>query len=527
MKKYSLNFKNFPDSSQTLDADGLYWIHLGRVRDALTLLLSLSSGGEPILFLTERDCRQELAELGRNETVAKARVEVVSIRGNCHALVELSHALHFMAGSRDRLVVALLDSQRINGLSGELLQESLLRMYRHVNRHHSAVLILSTGELGSRTQYELRQNQKLFRGVSLFDCYGNFYRYDVFFWRTRLTIKGASSTHLFADGGILRADARQEGEFAASDASQIYTSISLYGADHELAPMQRLFADNREVIAATAEAVSATVVLTLNGYSEMREVAQMVHDLRIRRGQRLKIAVIERGMSLRAISEALLLECGANTVLRSRSGIGYLQVMVANLRRQIYTHDVPPDFEEIYRELLLSDKVGYLKFEEFARCVTEIASGSHARGRGHGALVVLTPLDGLDAAETMMQFAPKRSGDVGTVVGSSAVIYLYGCQESVLGDVLKHVFPVELHTLFHEYSVVVSDETVRELISQMRQNSDWVRAGAISKHRHSMLEFAHQRAQMISPDADRRTLSELVIRNPVVPHPAEVRELSK
>ena len=253
MQKYSLNFKNFPDSSQTIDADCLYWIHAGRTRDALALLLSLSLDGEPILFLTERDCRQELAELGRNGTVAKARIEVVSIRGNCHALVELSHALHFMAQSRDRLVVALLDSERINGLAGGLLQASLLRMYRHVNRHHSAVLILSTGEPGSRTQHELRQNQKLLHGVSLFDCYGNFYRYDIFFWRTRLTIKGASSTHLFADGEILRADAWQEGEFAASDASQIYTSISLYGADHELAPMQRLFADNREVIAATAK----------------------------------------------------------------------------------------------------------------------------------------------------------------------------------------------------------------------------------------------------------------------------------
>jgi hypothetical protein len=42
-----------------------------------------------------------------------------------------------------------------------------------------------------------------------------------------------------------------------------------------------------------------------------------------------------------------------------------------------------------------------------------------------------------------------------------------------------------------------------------------------------MLEFAHQRAQMISPDADRRTLSELVIRNPIVPHPAASKEFSK
>lgn len=520
MQKYSLNFKNFPSTSQTIDLDGLYWINVGKMRDALALLLSVSMDGEPILFFTEKDCREELCGLGRDAAVARANVEVVSIRGNCHALEEVSHALHFMAGCRDRLVVALLDAEGISALSGPLLQETLLRFYQHVNRHHCAVLVLCTGETCSRTRYELRQNQKLFRGISALECYGGFYRYDVIFWRTRLTIKGSSSTHLLADGEVFRADSRSTGEFVASDASEIYTSISLYGADHELAPMQRLFACNREVIEATAEAVSATVVLTLNAYSEMREVAQMVHDLRIRRGQRLKIAVIEQGMSLRAISEALLLECGANTVLRSQSGIGYLQVMVANLRRQIYTHDVPPDFEAIYRELLLSDKVGYLKFPDFAQCVTEIASGSHARGRGHGALVVLTPLDGIDAAETMMQFAPKRSGDVGTVAGSVAVIYLYGCQESVLGDVLRYVFPVALHTLFREYSVVISDDAVRELIAKMWQSSDWIRSGAVSEHRHSMLEFAHQRAKMISPDADRKKLTELVTRNPVVPHPA-------
>ncbi|MBQ9240603.1 MAG: hypothetical protein IJ164_04600 [Duodenibacillus sp.] len=521
MQTYSLNFRNYSKASQTLDTDGLYWINVERSQDAFRLVLSIAGSEQPVLLFTDTDHSGTIRELGCADRIRRAPVEVIAIQGNCRPISELARALCHIGEARDRLVVAILDSERTDEFAGPVLRESLQRLYRYVNSTHGIVLILSVGRLCPKTQHELIESLTRFRGMSTLENFGAYYRYEVNAWRTRTTIRGESITYLTLDGATFSADASQQGEFSAVDEGIVYTSVNLFGADHERGALQRLCANNREVFEAAAEAVSATVVFTIDDYSELREVARMVHDLRISRGRRLKIAVLEQKLPLKAISESLLLDCGANTVLKPKSGIGYQQVMVANLSRQLYTHDVSPDFDATYRELELSQKVGYLQFQEFVDSVTEIISQPGDRRNEHGALVVLRPKPGLDAAETMMQFAPKRSGDIGTVAGTAAVLYLYGCQETLLGTVLRHIFPVEPHMLFSQYSVAFADQRVREIIEQMRHGDSWYTSGYISEHRQSMLEFAHRRAMMISPDADRRSLSDLVRGNPVVPRPVD------
>ena len=519
MQTYSFHFGNYPKASQSIDTDALYWVNVERAQDAFLLTLSIAAEGQPMVLFTDTDHREELRAMGCDERIGKARIDVIAIEGRCRPLSELSRALWHIAEVKDRLVVAILNSERTDEFAGPVLRESFARLYRYVNQEHRTVLIFSVGRICPRTQHELLERQSRLRGLATFENIGAFYRYEVKFWRTERTIKGESITYLRFDGEAFSADADQQGEFSAADEGIVYTSVNLYGADHERAGLQRMCASNREVFEAASEADSATAVFTIDDYSELREVARMVHDLRISRGKRLKIAVLEQKLPLKAISESLLLDCGANTVLKPNSGVGYQQVMIENLSRQFYTHDVSPDFDATYRELELSEKVGYLPFQEFSDCVTEIISQPGDRRNDHGALVVLTPRPGMDAAETMMQFSPKRSGDIGTVAGTAAVLYLYGCQESLLGTVLHHIFPVAPHMLFTQYSVVFADQRVKEIIAQMRHGADWYSQGYISEHRQSMLEFAHRRAQMITPDADRRSLSELVRGNPIVPRP--------
>ncbi len=525
MQTYSLNIGNYPKDSQTIDEDGLYWINVERTADALRLLLSAASGGQPVTLFTDADRRADFAALKCPELIEKARVEVIAIRGKCHPLTELARALQYIPEAQNGLVAVLLDSGRVDEIDAKVVHDALCRLYRFVNRNHQAVLVLNIGRFWEHTQAELVRDQTRFRGMATLEDMGPVYRYEVQSWRTKTTLRGESTAFLLLKDGQFVTDARQEGEFSAPDEGLVYTSVNLYGPEHARGALQRLCADNQEVFRQASEAVAATVVFSLDQYAQLQDVARMVHDLRIRRGRRLKIAVLEQGVSLRAISESLLLDCGANTVLKPHGGIGYQQVMVSNLSRQIYTHEVAADFGAVYRELELSGRVGYLPYQEFFDCVTEIISQPGDRRSVHGALVVLTPQEGMDAAEAMMQFAPKRSGDIGTVAGVAAVLYLYGCQEALLGDVLRHVFPIEPHLLFSQYTVVFSDLQVRELLGQMKDSPDWYSSGYVSSHRQSMLDFAHQRSQQRAPAANPHELAELVRSNPVIPHPAAAHQM--
>ena len=229
--------------------------------------------------------------------------------------------------------------------------------------------------------------------------------------------------------------------------------------------------DNEKLFHIGLEASSAMLIFGLVKANDIAEVGRFIHELRVRRGRRLRIAVVEGSHPMRSSSMAFLLSCGANIVFDHNATVDYIRLMITSLRGAVYPHAPLDDFEQALEAIVGEHQTGLVPSDKFLTFV-EAEVTHHADWLdAHGVLVILTPAPGLSHKECMEHFHPRRSGDFGTYTHQTSLVYLPGCLSGFVELALSRCFELSPADLFSSYRAVYDDIEILALLKQIKTRS--------------------------------------------------------
>ncbi len=507
-KIQSLGIQGLQQSEQRLEPKSLYWLNVELLQEALRLVLSLSltAATKPLLVM-EKLPKATIDEVKRSLKGLCPDYQLVLTDDPMTGLVDIAQSLPYWT-LRNRTMVVLLPSEATDSIDARDFESLLKSMSHEAESRDITLVFIHYGHQSERLQQRLFQHQMCLHGLATL----NASVYHLLFWRTRqLAVTNIKATLEHVETGF-SVSSEAVGELIARDQSRI---IAVEGAWKKEALDQdvEILASNRAVYEMGLTCGAATLVFLIDDMVQVKEVASWVHHLRIARGRFLKI-VIKENVLMRATVEALLLGCGTNLIFQPSASFGYMQVMIKNLIGQVYARSVHPDFERVYDELMHINQRGYIERDAFIEQVETVVTQQNDALTSRGALVVLTPREGLDAVETLMSLKMVRGGDIATVVADRVVLFLYGCQSSYLKDVLKRIFVLAPQSLFETYLELYDNQQIVDLLDAMKH---YRLTEEMTGKEKAMFSYARERSAIVHEKMESGGFDDYIQVNPISP----------
>ncbi len=196
---------------------------------------------------------------------------------------------------------------------------------------------------------------------------------------------------------------------------------------------------------ATRSSRTAIAILRFQTDTNLRQLAETVHTLRLGMGRRAHIVVQEKNASLRYQNESLLLRLGVNLIVHKDVATSRMPLMLESLKGQIFSRDVNINFEEALTSVTPSPLRGYLLPTRFAREVNVIVERAGPLNIPYAMII------GQPAAETTMVDVLKRikltrTGDLFTADSNFCYIFLNACPQTVLLATAARIFGGSIET---------------------------------------------------------------------------------
>ena len=221
---------------------------------------------------------------------------------------------------------------------------------------------------------------------------------------------------------------------------------------------------------ATRSTRSSTSILVYQRDTNLKQLAETVHTLRMSLGRYAKIIVQEKDASLRYQNEALLLKLGINLVVHRDVPTSRFPLMLESLKRQVFSSDVDINFEAALSSVLPATASGYQIPARFIRDVQAIL------GRGITldipcALIVGRPVQAISMVDLLSTGNLTRPGDLISSDGDYCYIFLNACPESVILKTLVRVFKMPIDTLIDGVRFLVRSEEILAELSALEKNA--------------------------------------------------------
>lgn len=218
------------------------------------------------------------------------------------------------------------------------------------------------------------------------------------------------------------------------------------------------------------DAMAATVILTYTKAMELRQLAEAVHTLRLRRGNELRIVVRESGIFLRYYNELLMLRLGANLVIHENVALARIPLLIESLRGQVFRQELNVNFDEAISSILPSRKNGYLAVEQFCEEVQTVVN----QARSLSVPCVMARLrhpQQCSAVQSIRRFHITRSGDLITADEHYCYLFLHACPEVNFENALTRLLgaiPVSDAGLAEHYS---SMDAILNQVDDLKQRA--------------------------------------------------------
>ncbi len=248
------------------------------------------------------------------------------------------------------------------------------------------------------------------------------------------------------------------------------TDATLTGlAEHDKANWS--FSDNLVgLLHAARNAKGATIILTYDRNTVLRELAESAHTLRVALGRHVKIVVRERDASLRYGNELLLLRLGVNLIINREVPISRVPLTLESLQGQSFTRNVTIDFEAALASVMQSQALGYLQPHLFVGEAKEIIARHRALGVPF-ALVRLHYPPNMAEEEAIKRFPMTRAGDFMTATHSSLWIFLSSCPQSSLLPTLRRFGGESVENDFPDIEFYVQQTEVETQLDQLEHEA--------------------------------------------------------
>lgn len=195
---------------------------------------------------------------------------------------------------------------------------------------------------------------------------------------------------------------------------------------------------NHDVTEQLPSAVGCTFLLEFSPAVSLKELTQLVYQMRRNCGARLRLVIRELGIHLRASEESLLYQLGASLVIPAEVSFARMQGMLASQQGQLYSRLLPNDFNITWHQSTLPGVRGYLEPVEFVHEAQQ--SLKQIDLYIHQPLLVQMDLEPewqrVDPAGLMQV---GRAGDVFTRVAGRLFLYLHSCQPDQVTRVLEQL----------------------------------------------------------------------------------------
>ncbi|TAG35640.1 MAG: hypothetical protein EAZ34_03005 [Polaromonas sp.] len=215
---------------------------------------------------------------------------------------------------------------------------------------------------------------------------------------------------------------------------------------------------------------TATCILSFDGDSNLQQLAETVHSLRVSLGRYARIVVQEKEASLGNQSEALLLRLGVSLVVRRDVPITRMPALLESLSGQVFKRDVEVSFEAAVESAFPPKQPAYLPVQAFVREV--IASLDRAEGLGVPcAMVVGKPMPGLTVVDILTRNVLTRSGDRMTSDGQSCYVFLNVCPQSEIVTTLEQILGMAVESAFDDPKLFIQREEIQPELATLLQTS--------------------------------------------------------
>lgn len=219
------------------------------------------------------------------------------------------------------------------------------------------------------------------------------------------------------------------------------------------------------------DAIAATVVIAIDLNTELKQVAETIHYIRLSRGNRLKIVIRESGFSLRFLNELLLLRLGANLIIHQQVSQQRLPMLWELLAGQTYTRKIEEDFDLAFSSMLASNFQGYVELATFCNESLSML----ARGENQDiplTLIVATYHQQAYPPDILSQINTVRNGDIFSSDDSHCYLFMHACTEENLAGALSRITEDKLQLLFSETRHISNNRQIRETLQQLMQLQD-------------------------------------------------------
>ena len=270
--------------------------------------------------------------------------------------------------------------------------------------------------------------------------------------------------HIDANGTLTLSEPQHQ---AMGDENDVFSTDSTLASIAKESAGKWTFADNLVgLLHAARHATNATVILSYGQGSELRQLAQTAHTLRVTLGKRIRIVVRELDASLRYQGELLLLRLGVNMVIHRDVPLSRLPIALESLKGQVFDRGINVDFDAALASVIPTQAVGYLEPALFIHEVAELVGRSKTLGVPYALVRLILPAEmPVEAAVGGIKLC--RPGDILTATPDYLLLFLSACPQSDLLPTLQRVAGAAIEEAFPDIDFAVQETDLNNLIAQL------------------------------------------------------------
>jgi hypothetical protein len=203
-----------------------------------------------------------------------------------------------------------------------------------------------------------------------------------------------------------------------------------------------------------------TVLLPYARCTDLRQLAELVHTLKLALPGAAKLIVVECDAALRYGQEALLLRLGASLVIHRGAPEARIPLMLGAVRAQ--RAQAPASgigFEAALSSVGAPAESGRVPIGIFVREARASVLRASVLGVPN-ALLVGRPKAELTCKDVLARLHLPRSGDLLSSDGNVCVVFLSSCPKASLDSALTHVFPEGLKDVFDSWDLGLTEADI-------------------------------------------------------------------
>ena len=448
----------------------------GALADRRVTWLCAPSGAPPALGPDIRNA----ALAGQLNTVAWTQDAALQLRqlGAAHLMREMAASGMRM---QDLFILDVMDPWLRETPEDCALEAGVAEAARGLERwsrlHDGPVIALAPAQYRGQPLLPLLARSKLAR-LATFEARGPSAQLEIIRWGHGAHGNAAAGRFLLEHHADGRWHCRQRSALdphavlAADDADTVHTTRDVLADAGELPAGWRAHPGIDALLAATRDAVAATVVLGHDHADSLVVLADAVARLRREHPHLLKIVIRETGAALRRSGELALLRLGANAVVERQLGFAHVQQRVAALRGATYARSRDAaDPSRTLRSLSPDPVQGYLAPRDFCQSVERMLDRTADTPLQHS-LVQLPLLAHIAHLDALLACNPRRDGDLITADASGIWLFLFGCADDDVMPALEALFTLPCSELAAHVEIATDRGEQQQVLARLRASAE-------------------------------------------------------